>query len=354
MSGQLRPRGVMMRDCSKSRAGFDRVLMAVAATFLTVSATARHSRRPIRPATAQPNWRSTRRSRAPSPPTSRLRPSTISSRTCQARRHRGGARSGKDNREGCGDQALRRRRSAGRRHRQAARPPRSKPAKTEPGKSEPAKKRHRQKRSGRHRAHPASGRGCRSAGRRARQGTDQGRAATCAPADQPVADRLRDIAGGEILALFRPQGRADRGGEILRRARLCPAVDPGRRADRRPAKASSRVSRMPPPTASTPPIIRCRISRRDHAGCACGSRSEADRQHARLCTPGPERPDALVAGQRRHPISGASDRSGGSAGECHDRQGRLRRARQLQPAAKALSRIEGEARRVARRWATDR
>src|ERR1700758_5010722 len=28
-----------MRDCSKSRAGFDRVLMAVAATFLTVTAT---------------------------------------------------------------------------------------------------------------------------------------------------------------------------------------------------------------------------------------------------------------------------------------------------------------------------
>src|SRR6202049_3944146 len=30
--------GVTMRDCSKSRAGFDRVLMAVAATFLTVTA----------------------------------------------------------------------------------------------------------------------------------------------------------------------------------------------------------------------------------------------------------------------------------------------------------------------------
>jgi hypothetical protein len=28
-----------MRDCSKNRAGYDRVLMAVAATFLTVSAT---------------------------------------------------------------------------------------------------------------------------------------------------------------------------------------------------------------------------------------------------------------------------------------------------------------------------
>ena len=29
----------MMRDCSKNRAGYDRVLIAVAATFLTVSAT---------------------------------------------------------------------------------------------------------------------------------------------------------------------------------------------------------------------------------------------------------------------------------------------------------------------------
>ncbi len=40
MPGQFRPRGVTMRDCSKNRAGYDRVLMAVAATFLTVSATA--------------------------------------------------------------------------------------------------------------------------------------------------------------------------------------------------------------------------------------------------------------------------------------------------------------------------
>ena len=38
MPGRFRPRGEMMRDCSKNRAGFDRVLMAVAATFLTVSA----------------------------------------------------------------------------------------------------------------------------------------------------------------------------------------------------------------------------------------------------------------------------------------------------------------------------
>src|SRR4030081_3503822 len=39
MPGQFRARGATMRDCSKNRAGFDRVLMAVAATFLTVSAT---------------------------------------------------------------------------------------------------------------------------------------------------------------------------------------------------------------------------------------------------------------------------------------------------------------------------
>src|ERR1700675_3271408 len=39
MSGRLRARGVTMRDCLKNRAGYDRVLMAVAATFLTMSAT---------------------------------------------------------------------------------------------------------------------------------------------------------------------------------------------------------------------------------------------------------------------------------------------------------------------------
>src|ERR1700720_1297885 len=39
MSGRLRARGVTMRDCLKNRAGYDRVLMAVAATFLTVAAT---------------------------------------------------------------------------------------------------------------------------------------------------------------------------------------------------------------------------------------------------------------------------------------------------------------------------
>ena len=40
MPGQLHPRDARMRDYSTSRSGFDRVLMAVAATFLTVSTTA--------------------------------------------------------------------------------------------------------------------------------------------------------------------------------------------------------------------------------------------------------------------------------------------------------------------------
>ncbi len=40
MPGQFHPRGVTMRDYRNGRAGSDRVLMAVAATFLTVSATA--------------------------------------------------------------------------------------------------------------------------------------------------------------------------------------------------------------------------------------------------------------------------------------------------------------------------
>src|ERR1700753_2835026 len=39
MLEQFHPRGVIMRDCLKNRAGYDRVLMAVAATFITMSAT---------------------------------------------------------------------------------------------------------------------------------------------------------------------------------------------------------------------------------------------------------------------------------------------------------------------------
>ena len=40
MAGQLHLRGARMRDDSNGRSGFDRVLMAVAATFMTVAGSA--------------------------------------------------------------------------------------------------------------------------------------------------------------------------------------------------------------------------------------------------------------------------------------------------------------------------
>src|SRR5271166_3713161 len=53
MPGQFHPRGVTMRDCLKNRGGFDRVLMAVAATFLTVSATSALAQDPSRATPAE-------------------------------------------------------------------------------------------------------------------------------------------------------------------------------------------------------------------------------------------------------------------------------------------------------------
>ena len=82
--------GVTMRDCSKNRAGFDRVLIAVAATFLAVSATS---------ALAQTNAprdkrRRTRdRCRDPAPRTGQR--SAADRRRFQARCHRVGARPSK-------------------------------------------------------------------------------------------------------------------------------------------------------------------------------------------------------------------------------------------------------------------
>src|ERR1700742_1384518 len=46
LPGRFHPEGVTMRDYSNNRGGFDRVLMAVAATFLTVSAPSVSARGP--------------------------------------------------------------------------------------------------------------------------------------------------------------------------------------------------------------------------------------------------------------------------------------------------------------------
>jgi len=51
--GQYHPRGVTMRACKNDRGGFDRVLMAVAATFLTVSATSAMAQDPSRSTPAE-------------------------------------------------------------------------------------------------------------------------------------------------------------------------------------------------------------------------------------------------------------------------------------------------------------
>src|SRR3974377_1267926 len=53
MLGQFHPRGVTMRDCLNNRGGFDRVLMAVAATFLTMSATSALAQDPARATPAE-------------------------------------------------------------------------------------------------------------------------------------------------------------------------------------------------------------------------------------------------------------------------------------------------------------
>src|ERR1700742_339964 len=50
---RIHPRGVTMRDDSNNRGGFDRVLMAVAATFLTVSATSAIAQGPNRATPAE-------------------------------------------------------------------------------------------------------------------------------------------------------------------------------------------------------------------------------------------------------------------------------------------------------------
>src|ERR1700749_3708870 len=53
LPGRFHPEGVTMRDYSNNRGGFDRVLMAVAATFLTVSATSPRAQAPTPPTPAE-------------------------------------------------------------------------------------------------------------------------------------------------------------------------------------------------------------------------------------------------------------------------------------------------------------
>ena len=171
---------------------------------------------------------------------------------------------------------------------------------------------------------------------------------TVAPADQPVADRLRDMLGAKSLRYF------DRKNERAAVEKFYSARDYApqwTQAGKLTDSGKGVIARLK--DAASEGLNRGRLSgagfcRRRFAGPARRSRTETDREHARLCATGPERPDALVAGLRRHPVSRAPDRSGGSARQHLDRQGRVRSARRLQPAAQALQGIEGQARRTAR------
>jgi hypothetical protein len=135
-------------------------------------------------------------------------------------------------------------------------------------------------------------------------------ATTVASSDQPVAEKLRDMFVAKSTRYFdRKNERAD-DREVLRCTRLRAGLDPGRQQLTAAAKgviarlkdaASDGLNRRRLPAAG----LRSRHDTRYARRC----RAQAHRQHVRLCAPGSERPHALVAGQRRHPLSGASDRS---------------------------------------------
>ena len=201
--GSFAQGGVTMRDCSTNRAGFDRVLMAVAATFLTVSATSALA--------AQSTGR--RRASAaelaidaaiPRPEPANVPPPTASDFKI-------------DSTASVPDAA-----KAETPTRQPAEPSRAKAAEPKPAEIATAPRRHRR----RDRAPPAAT--ATAPRRRARQGAGEGRSTVAAgrPAGRRQAARH---ARRQVAALFRPQGRARRRREILRRARLRAALD------RRPA-----------------------------------------------------------------------------------------------------------------------
>ena len=184
MPGQFRPRGVTMRDCSKNRAGYDRVLMAVAATFLTVSATSALAQAgPARSSAAELAIDAA----IPRPEPANVPPPTASDFKL-------------DSTASVPDAAKREPNPANDRATTAASRNRRKP-RTAP-------------------AAPAPAAATAAPARRAGQGREQ----------RPIGGSARRrqaarIAGREGVALFRSQGRTRRGREVLCRARICAAVD---------------------------------------------------------------------------------------------------------------------------------
>ena len=211
-----------MRDCLKNRAGFDRVLMAVAATFLTVSATsamaqadpARNSAAELAIDAAIPRPEP---ANVPPPTINDFKLDTTASAPDAAETRRA------DDKPPMTPQ-----------HRADA--AKAAPAKPTPNKADTARATPQDRPPS---ATPPAATAATTAGRRRlpqrlrpaatpAERTGQGRQQCAAGGSAGRRQAARD-AGRQIAALFRPQGRTDGGREILHRARIRAALDARRR-----------------------------------------------------------------------------------------------------------------------------
>ncbi len=237
-----------MRDCLNHRAGFDRVLMTVAATFLTVSASS---------ALAQDQARSSAAELAieaaiPRPEPANVAPPTAAdikldtTATVQDSAKEPAKEAVKAEAVPAPDKVETK--PADVATTPATEAPKSETAKTEPAKTEPAKTEPAKADTATAPAAPAAPAAA------AIPAAEPVKAASNVPAaDQPVADKLKDMIGAKTSRYF----------------------------DRKNERAA---------------IEKFYGCRRHDARCAGRRRAEAHRQHVRLCASGPERPHALVPG----------------------------------------------------------
>ena len=328
--GSFAQGGVTMRDCSTNRAGFDRVLMAVAATFLAVSATS---------ALAGPS--DTPRASAaelaidaaiPRPEPANVPPPSIGDFKIDSTASVPDATKALDKATAKPSEPA---------ATAKATEPDTKPAEivTAPAKTNdtattppPA-------------ATTTPATATAPAAEPAREPAKA--ASNVAPADQPVADRLREMLAAKSLRYFdRKNERAavekfyaareyapqwtqagkltDAGKGVIARLKGAAAdgLDPAEYPTPDFAAAAS-------PDQLAEAELKLTSSMLDYA-----RQAQSGRMHW-----------SQVSG--RYPLSRAPDRSRRSAGQHLDRQGRFRGARQLQSDAQALQGSEGEARRVA-------
>ena len=171
-----------------------------------------------------------------------------------------------------------------------------------------------------------------------------------AASDAQIGEKLRAIVAAKQLdrrieRAARPQG--DRG--LLRRAQLRAAVDPRRRAHRARQGGDRAAARTPPPTGSTPPTIRCRIS---PPSPAPSSWPTATSRSPIRCSPSPAICRAAASRRRacsRRSITATTRRSRPTS--C--KQDRRRRATSTPRSTASIRRTkasgaQGQARRAAR------